>query len=312
MTQEGPAANGKLRDVPQIGRILPITSLHDNDQQPLLALPYRKEPAVIRVKVTPAIAQRWLELNRRNRALRPRVVRHYASQMKENRWVLNGECIKFSARGVLIDGQHRLHAVVEADVAIDFDVHVGLSDDAVFTIDTGALRTGADVLTMRNLSQGDARVLAGAVQLLINHERHRSMWAIERASNREIDEYFGTHQTLYLSLDAIRSAGGTHSRLYPGALAVALHSLFTVRDRQAAHTFFDRLYRGLNLSDTDPLYWLRRYCESPPTTQGRHTRYYELAVRTTKCWNLTRAGTTVKQPSMLAPRKEDFVLPEVK
>ena len=68
------------------------------------------------VLVTPAMAAEWLKKNTdENRAVRPRVQEKYTAAMRRHQWQeCNGETIKFDRDGTMIDGQHRLRALMEA------------------------------------------------------------------------------------------------------------------------------------------------------------------------------------------------------
>ena len=70
-------------------------------------------------RVTPNIAREWLKTNESNRTLRPQRVRQYANDMKAGKWNLTGQGITFGKNGNLLDGQHRLHAIILADTAVD-------------------------------------------------------------------------------------------------------------------------------------------------------------------------------------------------
>ncbi|HEY5050458.1 MAG TPA: hypothetical protein VII50_06125, partial [Acidothermaceae bacterium] len=64
--------------------------------------------------ITPAKAAEWLEANTTNRPVSRTVVRSFAEAMKRGEWIVTHQGIAFDVSGVLIDGQHRLAAVVEA------------------------------------------------------------------------------------------------------------------------------------------------------------------------------------------------------
>ena len=71
------------------------------------------------VRVTPALATEWLEGNvALNRRLIPNLVTFYAAEMRAGKWRVNGESIKFSKSGALMDGQHRLHAIIKVNQSI--------------------------------------------------------------------------------------------------------------------------------------------------------------------------------------------------
>lgn len=69
------------------------------------------------VEVTPQMAQEWLATNaKNNRDLSKVTVKRYANDMVKGQWMVTGEAIKFDRTGRLIDGQHRLQALIESKV----------------------------------------------------------------------------------------------------------------------------------------------------------------------------------------------------
>lgn len=94
--------------------------------------------------ITPALAAEYLERNTRNRPLRKRHVRNMAAQMKSGQWVI-AQPIIFSHEGVLIDGQHRLQAVILSGVSVQMLVVHGVSEGAFGVIDQGPNRSASDL-----------------------------------------------------------------------------------------------------------------------------------------------------------------------
>lgn len=69
--------------------------------------------------VTPVIAKEWLQLNTNNyRTAIPRTLKKYSTEMSQGLWTVNTGTISFSSDDTLIDGQHRLLAIVDSGVAI--------------------------------------------------------------------------------------------------------------------------------------------------------------------------------------------------
>jgi hypothetical protein len=66
--------------------------------------------------VTPVKAGEWLQANTPNRPLSKPIVKAFAEAMRRGEWVVTHRGIAFDTNGVLVDGQHRLAAIVEADV----------------------------------------------------------------------------------------------------------------------------------------------------------------------------------------------------
>jgi hypothetical protein len=73
-----------------------------------------REPVVAIETITPKQAQVILAHNDRNRSLASSRVTVYSGAMLAGEWRMNGETIKFNGDGTLLDGQHRLAAVVRS------------------------------------------------------------------------------------------------------------------------------------------------------------------------------------------------------
>lgn len=94
--------------------------------------------------ITPQMAQVYLTHNTDNRKQRSYIVSFYARQMKQGDWQLNGDAVRFSKEGRLIDGQHRLKACIEAGVPFTTLVVRGLDGESQTTMDKCVMRTSAD------------------------------------------------------------------------------------------------------------------------------------------------------------------------
>lgn len=99
--------------------------------------------------ITPAKAQTYLQTSLGNRPISSPVVLSYADTMKKGKWMLNGMCIIFDTEGHLIDGHHRLMAVIKAGIPVKFDVVRGVSVDAFTTYDCGRHRTLGQLIAMQ-------------------------------------------------------------------------------------------------------------------------------------------------------------------
>lgn len=138
--------------------------------------------------VDAAAATRLLAINTGNRRISQRRVTQIASQMKLGHFENTGEPIIVSDEGILNNGQHRLLAVVEADAAVEMDVRFGIPRRAFVKTDTGAARSGADVLSIRGIS-GSAQI-AMALRLLIAYERGLPEHLRDYITNDEINRAY--------------------------------------------------------------------------------------------------------------------------
>lgn len=98
--------------------------------------------------ITPEIAREYLKFNKVNRSLNKITVDYYADQMKRNQWMMNREAICFAKGGLLVNGQHRLNAIIKAGVPVSILVVRGVPDNSFITYDNGRNRTMGDVLSL--------------------------------------------------------------------------------------------------------------------------------------------------------------------
>jgi len=109
----------------------------------------RKNPPVSKwVYVTPDMARTWLTKNDRNRKMDKRYARLIADDFSNGRWVPTHQGIAFDVSGTLLDGQHRLTAIVESDTAVWVLVTTGLPVEAQAEIDNQKKRSLAATLRM--------------------------------------------------------------------------------------------------------------------------------------------------------------------
>lgn len=81
--------------------------------------------------------------------------------MAAGRWLETGESISFSVSGALLNGQHRLHACVEAQTPFWSLVVWGLPDEAFEAMDAGLPRSTGDVLGLRGAVNKHALAASG-------------------------------------------------------------------------------------------------------------------------------------------------------
>lgn len=204
------------------------------------------------VKVSPAIAEKMLGRNVRNRHISPRVVEKYRRAILAGEWVITGEAIKFAANGDLLDGQHRLAAVIEADKTVPMLVIKGLPSASQDVMDTGRARTVGDQLGIGGFP--DAALLAAVARNVILYES--DTLGVNRAvSTPEVRALVEDNVMIaFATSQARRVSRGCDLR---PAVAGATYYLLMHVDEVKAHEFFDRLADGANLPSGSPILALR-------------------------------------------------------
>lgn len=251
-------------------------------------------------RVTPVIARELLTANRRNRNMRSSRVAQLAEAMRRGEWVLNGETIKIAEDGTLLDGQHRLQAVVDSGAEIDSLVMRGLPPAVQDTVDTGRRRRLADILAIEGYS--DSHALGAALSML---HRFRTGKRIDYShagapSAKQALELLEAEPEIERSVRVARNV--TKKVGGPIGVFAALHRLFEETDPEPANEFYERLADGADLAKDDPLLHLRNQLARP-----RRDRHYAqspntIAALTIKAFNMRRAGRGV---DLLAFRKTE-------
>lgn len=146
--------------------------------------------------VDETLAAQILEGNSNNRPLSDAHAKRISRQMTNGLWKINGETIKIGSTGDVLDGQHRLWAVIYAKVSIWLIVVFGVQPDAFSTIDTiRKSRSGSDVLAVNGLTHHRVAT-SGALGFLIHYQRGtllNSRATENRVENAQIEEAFKAH-----------------------------------------------------------------------------------------------------------------------
>jgi hypothetical protein len=239
----------------------------------------------------PPFAEAVLAYNTGNRRVNRRKLDILVRQMRSGEFENTGEPIIISAEGVLNNGQHRLLAVVEADAVVDMDVRFGIPRRAFTKTDTGASRTGGDVLTIAGAAHGGQ--IAPAVRLLILYKRGLPDSIREFVSNDEI----ARAHARWSGIDEV--AQRVHGYNFPkGVRSTPLLATAYLASRSPGKTKLDAwlhtLATGLDAAKDNPAWQLRerlmRGIEAPIGTREGLLERFALMI---KSWNLHAAGDTV-------------------
>lgn len=97
------------------------------------------------VNITPEMAKKWLEHgNNKNRKMSKPKVAALAKEMRSGNWKLTHQGIAFDSTGRLLDGQHRLQAIIDAKATVEIVVSKGMDPSSMLAVDLGVRRRRAD------------------------------------------------------------------------------------------------------------------------------------------------------------------------
>jgi hypothetical protein len=236
------------------------------------------------VRVTPKLAEEMLAKNISNRRVETRRVDGYAADMARGEWDFNGEAIKVAQDGSLIDGQHRLMAVLEADRAVPMFIIYGLDPKVQETVDTGRSRSFADLLRMRG--EKNPNVLGAAIKAATCYFDVDVPWGPPHPTHREMLSFLSRNPELRESVARTQSG----PRWLGKSNAATMHFLFSVADADDAGEFFRQLISGDGLRVGDPLHTLReRLIKEAAREQGGVNSKVKMAFMV-RAWNAWRRG----------------------
>lgn len=256
------------------------------------------------VKVTPEVAEKWLGKNVHNRNVRPRTVDSYARDMAAGQWQITGEAIKFASNGDLLDGQHRLLAVIQSGVTIEMLVVSGLDPAAQEAMDSGTARTTGDALRLRG-ETAHYSALAAAARVCIYAEAGQSLdpGGQRRITTPEVLTFIEANSDLRAAVEM----GSSYHRQIDMPQSVLAYAIwrFARVDVEACNTFIAKVAEKTLMTKGDPVLALVNRLAEVRRNSRRVTRddYASLMFR---AWNYWRKGRPIQAlPISTGPRPGD-------
>lgn len=243
-----------------------------------------------RIFVSAEMARQWMRRNiPNNRAIAEGRVKQYARDMKNGQWKENGDTIKFSDQGALIDGQHRLSACISAGIGFWCLVAYGVKEEAFITIDRNQARSCGQVL---RLSTGidNANHVASALRWVAGFRD--GIIINVRPTSGELAELLLEHPGIS---ESCQMAGKVHRRFRAGPIPIiaVCHYLFTRQDATLAELFFDSLATGANLRENDPVFRLREKIIATSASASKRIPPTDLFALFFKVWLAEREQRTI-------------------
>lgn len=250
-------------------------------------------PQVQWVNVTPEDAQRWLDdWNTENRNKRPAHVTRIARDMENGKFLVTGDTIKFDRNGRLIDGQHRLSALVKAGAAAWILIVTELDPDVQTVIDAGAKRSGGDALKFKGLG-GHYTMISAAARIGISRDTGKLILASDRAkatpTNPEVIEWVSENMDV---IEAAALADG-YRRSIPARPAVLAYAALVLRrvDVEQAEEFFDAIQYMRTDGKGDPRFTLSKFLSASHEGKGHpEAQIGHGLFAIFHAWNAWRAG----------------------
>ena len=208
------------------------------------------------VEVTPELAEEWLKDHKNIRGWKDYRSRQYAKEMANSKWQLNGTTIKFDNSGKLIDGQHRLHAIIMSKKSQVMLVCQGCTDEG--TVDTGSKRSVS--IYLNNDGVRNATKVASTL-------KHVFYWKKTKGWSVSSSDALFTYDAARILIeeipwieDLVSSCVGVYE-FHRGSEFAAVMAAFRIEGNSPdlINIFINSVGTGEGLSRRDPAYTLRKY-----------------------------------------------------
>jgi hypothetical protein len=244
--------------------------------------------------ITPTIAKQLLDGSAGNfRCIDRGRVAKYAAEMTAGRWNFNGETIKLNGT-MIIDGQHRLAAIVKSDVAVKCIVIRNLDKTAGMTIDCGKGRTIADWVRFRQLKNANSITAMSRQVMAYKHGK----WGLQTVpvgviKDSEIIDYVEANNDLLQATHNLVSAcHAVVQRSFLGSLMLIACDGKSPADNPLCNWFCKSLQNGIGLSEGEPVLALRN--KFVGVEKARKESPFLQKMLLTLAWNKTVKGEPVK------------------
>lgn len=238
--------------------------------------------------VTPEMAATYLVSNHNNRRLDMFHVRKLSKDIREGKWVLNGDSVRFDTNGNLIDGQHRLHAILHSGISIPMIIIEGIENPNAFkTIDTNAkLRNVGQILGLMgvknsNLASAIARRLAHWDNFIEKENFSLDVAAFRYISSQDIIQYLEQHEEEVQEI-ILRIKRTLVFKQCAAGTSLATSLIICKRyNEEKTNEMIDILISGSHAQEDSPVIKLRDKLLTPPPRRG-------------KAWDLEVMAITLK------------------
>jgi hypothetical protein len=263
------------------------------------------------ILVSPEMARYWLEKNVRNRPISNKHLDSYATEMKSGKWIQEtGESIKITKSGHIADGQHRLLALIKANISLHFTVVTEMEEDVISVLDSGKRRNGSDILSIYGVKN------AAVVSALISTSNVLKRGIYSNYGSSNVESRMTNHDILekYLEKSEYWNIVGTKSlQWYEGFSRIlkptslgSFYVIFQEIDEEKANQFLDQLSYGIPVY-SNAINILRNKLIQEVTSHKKMTPFFRNSL-IIKAWNSFRLGKDIKILSY-DPEKEGKIRP---
>ncbi len=186
----------------------------------------------------------------RNRRLSEMYVTRYKDMILQDQWYMNGEAITLDKDGYLINGQHRLTAVIEANkvkpgIKVKMMLVSGVKREAIATIDSGNGRSVAQSAQISGVDASPCKLAISRYCFLQPGQTQRDLRRINRLT--VIDNYVNHKE----AIDFAARSFCREAFLFAAYRAIIVRAYLNGINKQKLERFMEVVDTGMSTSETE-------------------------------------------------------------
>ena len=260
-----------------------------------------QDPTFEVVTMSPQWAEKILSHNNnRNRKIRKQHLLKLTRTIENGEWKITNQGIALDADGNLLDGQHRLAAIVKSKRQVKILLGRNCDPSTFGVIDIGATRTAGDMLTLSGC-KSDHNTLAAAIKMYIAYiENPKTRWGSANTPNHnKVVKYWGAKEEIIGTYYPLIHKCHRHFKCFSKSAAITFCLIADDYEWRLAEVmeFWTLLSTGANLPADCAILSFRNQLTDPNFRRrgnGSHSAQLQLNAMI-KCFNNWKEGKAVKR-----------------
>ena len=207
-------------------------------------------------EITPDFAEEVLEnKNRKNRGIKPANLKRLITAIDNGEWTITNQGLAFDSNGNLLDGQHRLKAIVKTGKTLPIMVARNMDPKIFNCVDTGVARTAADGLFIHGVSS--SKHLAAGIKVYLLYKRYpRGSWTYATIpTHQEILEEYEENKEVYTKITNDMGCFHRKFHFFNLSVGIPMYKLILEKDycEEVYTEFWTQFSEGTNLEIDNPI-----------------------------------------------------------
>ncbi len=207
-------------------------------------------------QITPDFAERILETkNTNNRGMKPANLKRLITAIDNGEWTITNQGLAFDKDGNLLDGQHRLKAIVKTGKTLPIMVARNMDPKIFNCVDTGTARTAADGLFIKGCAS--SKHLAAGIKVYFLYQRYPSgSWTYATIpTHTEILDEYKANMEVWDDITKLMNSYHGKFHFFNLSVGIPMYKLILEKNysQEILSEFWTQFSEGTNLEIDNPI-----------------------------------------------------------